>query len=483
MTRVKVGGGARTSARGTLRPQGTLVGSFDPANGLPTIGSGLRGRILKGDYWKSSGVATIAGVQPFEDFEEEDLLYASKNDAVLVADFFSNKAQGGGSTVSVDGTTIQGDGSAGSPLNVPSGVFDASGAAAAAEVAAKSYADGLVVGLWDDRGNFNASVNAYPSSGGSGTAGAILKGDIWTISVAGTLPTGQAVGVGDTVRALIDTPGNTQTNWAIAENNIGYVPENAANKDATGGYVGLTLFKINFKNALNTITSFFTNFNTVARTYTFQNRDGTIADDTDLALKVPTTRTVNGQALSGNIVIPLNDSTYYTQSGKYITGAVQGYSVSTNALAANTLRAYPIVISKTLTITEIVTNISTNVGATVFRVGLYTDNGSCYPNQLVSGSDAAEYDSSTMGNKSSGVISVVLTPGLYWVAINSNGAPTTRAISSVAIQSIIPHDANGASTDGYTRYAVTQAYGVMPSTFPAGASTSVSAANRVEFKV
>lgn len=58
-----------------------------------------------------------------------------------------------------------------------------------------------------------------------------------------------------------------------------------ANKDASGGYAGLTLFKINFKNVANTITSFFTNSNTVARTYTFQDRDGTIADNTDLALK------------------------------------------------------------------------------------------------------------------------------------------------------------------------------------------------------
>lgn len=81
-----------------------------------------------------------------------------------------------------------------------------------------------LVGLWDDRGNYDASGNAYPSSGGSGTAGAILKGDIWTISVAGTLPTGQVVEPGDTVRALVDTPGSTQSNWAIAQNNIGYTP-------------------------------------------------------------------------------------------------------------------------------------------------------------------------------------------------------------------------------------------------------------------
>jgi len=58
-----------------------------------------------------------------------------------------------------------------------------------------------------------------------------------------------------------------------------------AAKDATGGYAGLTLFKINFKNVANTFTSFFTNSNTAARTYTFQDRDGTIADNTDLALK------------------------------------------------------------------------------------------------------------------------------------------------------------------------------------------------------
>jgi hypothetical protein len=61
--------------------------------------------------------------------------------------------------------------------------------------------------------------------------------------------------------------------------------EALANKDATGGYAGLTLYKINFKNAANTFTSFFTNANTAARTYTFQDRNGTIADNTDLALK------------------------------------------------------------------------------------------------------------------------------------------------------------------------------------------------------
>lgn len=93
--------------------------------------------------------------------------------------------------------------------------------------ATQAYADALVVGLIDDRGNYDASGNVFPSSGGSGSAGAILKGDLWLISVAGTLG-GTAVNVGDQVRALVDTPGQTSSNWAISEANIGYVPANAA---------------------------------------------------------------------------------------------------------------------------------------------------------------------------------------------------------------------------------------------------------------
>jgi hypothetical protein len=58
--------------------------------------------------------------------------------------------------------------------------------------------------------------------------------------------------------------------------------EATANKDATGGYPGLTLFKINFKNAANTFTNFFTNATTAARTYTFPDKDITVAGLVDI---------------------------------------------------------------------------------------------------------------------------------------------------------------------------------------------------------
>lgn len=158
-------------------------------------------------------------------------------------------------------------------------------------LATTAYADALVVGLLDDRGNYDASVNTFPAAGGSGTAGAILKGDVWYISVAGTLG-GVAVVIGDLVRALADTPGQTAGNWSVLEHNLGYTPENTANKDATGGYVGMTLYKHNFKNAANTFTSFFTNSNTAARTYTFADADGTMA--TLAGSEAFTNKTYNG---------------------------------------------------------------------------------------------------------------------------------------------------------------------------------------------
>ena len=101
---------------------------------------------------------------------------------------------------------------------------------AAAVASSNAYADSLVVGLWDDRGNYNASSNIYPTTGGSGTAGAIKKGDTWLITVAGTLPTNQVVEPGDTLRALSDTPGQTQGNWAILQAN------------STGTIIGNTIY-------------------------------------------------------------------------------------------------------------------------------------------------------------------------------------------------------------------------------------------------
>lgn len=101
-------------------------------------------------------------------------------------------------------------------------------------------------------------------------------------------------------------------------------------KDTSNGVVGLTLFKINFKNALNTFTSFFTNANTASRTYTFQDRDGTIADNTDLAAKAP----IASPSFTGNASFVEVTETTYAIAGTVLDPA--NGTVQTKTLGANT---------------------------------------------------------------------------------------------------------------------------------------------------
>jgi len=54
------------------------------------------------------------------------------------------------------------------------------------------------------------------------------------------------------------------------------------------------------RNIANTVTSLFSSAATVARTYTLQDRDGTLADDTDLALKA----NLNSPTFTGTVVLP-----------------------------------------------------------------------------------------------------------------------------------------------------------------------------------
>jgi len=86
-----------------------------------------------------------------------------------------------------------------------------------------------ITGVFHDCGNYDASTNLFPEVGGTGALGVISKGDVFVISVGGTLG-GVAVQVGDTIRAMSDLPVQTLANWTISEGNFGYVAENSANK-------------------------------------------------------------------------------------------------------------------------------------------------------------------------------------------------------------------------------------------------------------
>lgn len=80
----------------------------------------------------------------------------------------------------------------------------------------KAYIDNSVVGLLDYRGVYDASTNTYPTTGGSGADGAILKSDTWIVSVAGILNS-QPVRVGDMIIAKINNPAQNPANWNVLD--------------------------------------------------------------------------------------------------------------------------------------------------------------------------------------------------------------------------------------------------------------------------
>lgn len=103
-------------------------------------------------------------------------------------------------------------------------------------VAVKAYADGLITKVWKDQGNFDvtASAGVWPTSANTAGAVAIKAGNLWVVTNAATNGTtmtgGKIVSSGDTIRALVDNATNAGADWGVNEANLGYTPENQANK-------------------------------------------------------------------------------------------------------------------------------------------------------------------------------------------------------------------------------------------------------------
>jgi hypothetical protein len=186
------------------------------------------------------------------------------------------------------------------------------------EVATQNYVDNKVAGLLDLRGNHNASGNTYPSSGGSGTAGAILKGDFWYISVAGTLG-GVAVNVGDSIYALVDSPGTTSTNWAVLDANLSYVAEDSANKTNTvAGNEANTTKYLSVKGFYDYLIGMTWLTNSIFGTWMFGNTAKTTAVDADSLLISDSADSNKSKKLTlANLVTYLQNSFASKSMGAY----------------------------------------------------------------------------------------------------------------------------------------------------------------------
>lgn len=100
--------------------------------------------------------------------------------------------------------------------------------------------DEAITGIFQDAGNWDASGGTFPTTG-TGDADAVAKGDVYFVTVAGTMG-GVEYEVGESFRALVDAPGQTAGNWAkltyvaqeATESTLGTV-RYASDADVTSG--------------------------------------------------------------------------------------------------------------------------------------------------------------------------------------------------------------------------------------------------------
>lgn len=152
-----------------------------------------------------------------------------------------------------------------------------------AALAAQAAAE-LALDSFDDRYlGAKAVAPALDNDGNTLLTGALYWDTVlpgmraWTGAAWSTLPAATAAATANTPAGNI-----AATNVQAALNELDTEKQALTSKDASGGYAGLTLFKLNLRNAANTITSWLTTAATVARTWTFPDKDGTVAMTSDI---------------------------------------------------------------------------------------------------------------------------------------------------------------------------------------------------------
>lgn len=131
-----------------------------------------------------------------------------------------------------------------------------------------------------------------------------------------------------TVNSVEAVGSATSTTWSVVAATA-YVA-----KDTSGGVAGLTLYKLNMRNVAGTFTSFQTNTNTAARTYTWQDASYTVAG-IDYANTWSAAQVFGDQVLSrgmtkdmGAVYLDKGNSGTSTQTLDYTAGSHQKITVT-----------------------------------------------------------------------------------------------------------------------------------------------------------
>lgn len=165
------------------------------------------------------------------------------------------------------------------------------------------------------------------------------------------------------------------------------------------------------------------------------------------------------------------------KTGRYLYHAQTASLSTSNTLGVGTLRLAPWLITHTLTIDRIGAEVqSAGEAGSKYRLGIYSDDGSGYPGELLLDAGQINGDSATVQDITLGS-PLTLPPGLYWVGgvVQSvvTTQPTMRTVgtawtSPVPLVTTTTTPAANNACLGYSQSSVTEA---LPSTFTTSLST------------
>lgn len=153
----------------------------------------------------------------------------------------------------------------------------------------------------------------------------------------------------------------------------------------------------------------------------------------------------------------------------YIGGLVGATAIGAGAaLVTNTLYATPFITSKIVTANSLGVNVGTGVGSTAVRLGIYKDDGNLYPGALVA-EISTQPSTVTTTTFVSGTFtsSPVLQPGIYWLVMNTSGAPNLKTVAVAGAIPILGIDNTAASTAFGLGWSVTRTYAALGTPFTA----------------
>ena len=155
----------------------------------------------------------------------------------------------------------------------------------------------------------------------------------------------------------------------------------------------------------------------------------------------------------------------------WFTSPRSGTALAGSALTAARMYAMPFICPKAITLDRIGVYVST-LSTTTARLGIYADNGNCYPGALVL--DAGTIDVTTTGAKTITINQALSANSLYWLVIICAATPAIYCIPVAGVINVLG-TSNALGTAQNAGLYVSQTYGTLPSTFPAS-PTMITAA-------